>query len=133
LDTDDRGSRQGGRTKFTFELDEVQARELCRLRVEGVSVAAILERALTKFLAEQERAEHRRAVMEAILTGVPITAQAPPAGESPVAHSGNHNGTMTTKVQESESTETPGADRAGMNQHEGGDGRALHRRHSEPR
>jgi hypothetical protein len=57
-----------------LDLDEPQARELELLLAEGVAVSAILRDAVAGYLAEREQLAHRRAVMEAILTGEPVAS-----------------------------------------------------------
>jgi hypothetical protein len=57
--------------RILLDLDEVQARELERLLARGVAAHAIVCEAVAGYLAHREQLEHRRAVMEAILTGEP--------------------------------------------------------------
>jgi hypothetical protein len=58
--------------EVTLQLDETQAQQLRRLLTPGHPIPALLQEAVARYLAEREQIEHRRAVMEAILTGEPI-------------------------------------------------------------
>lgn len=57
--------------RVLLELDEAQARELERLLAGGGpdATAAVVRDAVARYLTGREQLAHRRAVMEAILTG----------------------------------------------------------------
>lgn len=58
--------------QLSLDLDDREAEQLRRLLGDGEPAARIVVEALTLYLVQQEQAEHRRAVMRAILTGEPI-------------------------------------------------------------
>jgi hypothetical protein len=58
--------------QLSLDLDDREAEQLRRLLGDGEPAARIVAEALTLYLVQLEQAEHRRAVMRAILTGEPI-------------------------------------------------------------
>lgn len=66
--------------RLSLDVDDDTARELERVG-GGAAPAAVLALALARYLDERGALAHRRAVMEAVLTGRPVGsgAQSPPA------------------------------------------------------
>ena len=57
---------------LSIDLEDREAEQLRRLIGDGLPATRIVVEAVTLYLAQKEQAEHRRAVMRAILTGEPI-------------------------------------------------------------